>query len=231
MYSQTDIDISEKHRNYWTLFVYWSIRALIVIAAIFFAERGNWASAGSTILILLLMMVPSALKERYRFYLPFSLDLGISVFVFLTLFLGEVARFYERVPLWDIFLHIQSGFLLGAAGYVFLYILNEHQKLKLRLSPGFISLFAVAFSLSLEAIWEIVEFLGDMAFGTRMQLSGADTMWDIVANLLGALIISIPGYFWMHRHKRLPFTPWVLRILGAKRHDLTDDHTGFIEER
>ena len=28
------------------------------------------------------------------------------------------------------------------------------------------------------------------------------------------LIISILGYFWMHRHKRLPLTPWLLKIKG-----------------
>ena len=33
----------------------------------------------------------------------------------------------------------------------------------------------------------------------------------------GRVIVSIAGYFWMHRYKRLPFTPWILRLRGKIR--------------
>lgn len=211
--------IQDGYRNRATLFVYWSMRVLVLLACVIFLLRGNWESAVSTVLIFLLMFVPSILKERYRMYLPFTLDLGIVTFIFLTLFLGEIGRFYDRIPLWDKFLHFQSGLLLGATGFVLVYILNEHQNLKLGLSPGFVAFFAITFSLSIGAVWEMFEFAGDAYFSAHIanyhlwQASNADTMWDLIADGGGALIVSIVGYFWMYRHKRLPFTPWLLKIL------------------
>lgn len=210
-------DLQDKYRNRTTLFLYWSMNALVFIAAGIFLWWGDWSSALSAILIFALMLVPSILKGRYRLYLPFALELWTVVFIFLTLFLGSVAHFYERIPFWDKFLHFQSGLLLGVAGFVLIYILNEHERIHLNLSPGFVSLFAVTFSLALGVVWEIIEFSWDSAFGTHMQRVGVgDTMWDLIADGTGALIMSIAGYFWMYRHKRLPFTPWSLRILQEK---------------
>ena len=216
-----DSEIQDSYRNTATLSVYYGMYALVLLAVGIFVVRGNWESAVSAGLIFLLMFVPSILKERYRLYLPFTLDLGLTVFIFLTLFLGEVGRFYDRIPLWDKFLHFQSGLLLGAAGYVLVYALNEHKKFKLDLSPGFVSIFAVTFSLAIGVVWEMLEFVGDsylaqhIAYYFPWQANNADTMWDLIAAADGALIVSIAGYFWMHRYKRLPFTPWILR-LGEK---------------
>ncbi|MGC9602484.1 MAG: hypothetical protein ABSE76_01965 [Minisyncoccia bacterium] len=217
-----NLSITGAYRNRVTLVVYYGMRVLVLIGAALFLLRGNWESAVSTLLIFLLMFVPSILKERYRLYLPFTLDLGIVIFIFSTLFLGEVGRFYDRIPLWDKFLHFQSGLLLGATGYVLLYILNEHKHLKLNLSPLFVSIFAVAFSLAIGAVWEMFEFAGDAYFSAHLvnyspwQASNADTMWDLIADGGGALIVSMVGYFWMHQYKRLPFTPWMLKIIKIK---------------
>ena len=211
-------DIQDKYRNRVTVFVYWGLCALVALAAGIFLWWGDWLSAINTSLIFALMLVPSILKGRYRLYLPFALELWIVVFIFLTLFLGGIARFYDWIPFWDKFLHFQSGFLLGVLGYIVIYILNEHGRVHLNLSPGFVSLFAVTFSLALGVVWEVIEFFGDMVFKTTywQGVGVADTMWDLIADGMGALIISIVGYFWMYRHKRLPFTPWPLRLLQKK---------------
>ena len=217
-----DIHIQSGYRNSVTLFIYYGMRALVLFGTSIFLFRGNWESAAGTVLIFILMFIPSVLKERYRLYLPFALDLGIVAFIFFTLFLGEIGQFYDRVPFWDKFLHFQSGILLGAAGYVLVYILNEHQKLKLDLSPALISVFTVTFSLSIGVAWEILEFAADSYFSQNIaghsyfQASNVDTMWDLIAAGGGALIVSVAGYFWMFRHKRLPFTPQLLRIFKKR---------------
>jgi hypothetical protein len=216
--------VQNDYRNGATLFVYYAMRLLVLIAVVIFLVRGEWASAGSTFLIFLLMFVPSILKDRYRVYLPFALDFSMISFIFLTLFLGAVGRFYDRIPLWDKFLHFQSGLLLGVTGFVLIYILNEQRgfKQRLNLTPGFIALFAVTFSLSFGAIWEMLEFAGDAYFSQHVanysawQASNDDTMYDLIADGTGALIVSIIGYFWMHRYKRIPFTPRLLRMFNKK---------------
>lgn len=200
-----------------TLAIYYGMRAFVLASALLFFAHGNWEAGVSTTVIFFLMLATSFFKKRYGIYLPFMLDFGIVALIFLTLFLGEVIRFYEYVPFWDKALHFQSGLLLGAVGYVAVYVLNESKHKGFDLNPGFLSVFAVAFSLSIGALWEIVEFAVDNLFMARWQNGLVDTMWDLVADMVGALIISIAGYFWMYRHKRLPFTPSLLMMFHRKR--------------
>lgn len=213
-----EANISENYRNKWTLALYWSMPFLVAAAALAFMAQREWASAFATVLVGLLMFVPPLLKGYYKVYLPFALELGIVVFIFLTLFLGWIADFYDRIPLWDKFLHFQSGLILAATGYVLVYTLNEQKRERLALSPGFVSFFAFMFSVAMGALWEIFEYAADRVWpGNYWQGIGiADTMNDLVADAVGALIISIIGYFWMRHRLRLPFTPRLLQIVKER---------------
>jgi|SRR3989344_6418926 len=208
--------ILNAYRNRYTLFIHYGLRAAILVAALYFGIRGDWASVFSTVFVFVLMSAPSVLKYRYRFYLPFALDLSIVGFVFATLFLGHLANFYDYIPLWDKFVHFQSGLILGIAGFVLVYTLNEQKSIHLDLSPGFVSFFAVTFSLAIGVVWEVVEFIADSLFGVDWQNGNADTMWDLIAAGAGALIVSVAGYFWMYRKARLPFTPRLFRFFQKK---------------
>lgn len=204
--------ISEAYRNRYTLSAYYGLRVAMLGATAYFFVRGDFASVFSTLLVLVLMSAPALLKYRYRFYLPFALDFGIVSFVFATLFLGHLANFYDYIPLWDSFVHFQSGLILGVAGFVLVYTLNEQKPIHLDLSPGFVAFFAVTFSLAIGAVWEVFEFAADFILGIEWQDGNIDTMWDLIADGAGALIVSIVGYFWMHRQARLPFTPRLFRF-------------------
>lgn len=204
--------IEDGYKNSVTLFLYYSIRLLVVLAAVYFVVRGDFVSASSTALIALLMSLPSTLKSRYQLYLPFTLDLWIVTFIFLTLFVGDIGDVYREFPIWDKLLHFQSGLLLSALGYVVVYLLNESEATSLDLSPFFLSLFAILFSVSIGVVWEIGEFAGDLIFGAAWQPDNVDTMLDLVADSVGALIFAAGAYFWMYRHKRVPFTPRLLKL-------------------
>lgn len=201
------VSIADAYKNRYTLFLHYGLRGAILVAAMYFAVAGDWASVFSTMLVFVVMSAPSVLKYRYRFYLPFAIDLSIVGFVFATLFLGHIANFYDYIPLWDKFVHFQSGLILGAAGFVLVYTLNEEEPLRLELSPGFVSFFSVTFSLAIGVVWEVIEFSADTIFRIDWQNGNADTMWDLIAAGLGSLIVSVIGYFWMYREARLPFTP------------------------
>ena len=198
-------------RNWVTLFIYYGMRALVLFASAAFLYEGDIAAAGGSMLIFFLMLAPSILKRRYRLFLPFALDLGIVTFIFGTLFLGHLLKFYDKVPLWDKFLHFESGLILGASGFVLIYILNEHESTSLDLSPSFVALFAIAFSVLIGVAWEMFEFAGDTILGSQWQASNADTMYDLMADLCGAVIVSGVGYVWMRVKERLPLTPLKFR--------------------
>jgi hypothetical protein len=209
--------IEEAFRNSATLFVYYGMRILVFLAAVLFFVRGDYESSVGTFFVAVLMSTPSFIKYRYRIYLPFAIDFGLVLFIFLSLFLGGIDDFYGYIPLWDKLVHFQSGLLLSGTGFVVIYLLNESERTPIELSPGFVALFAIVFSLALGAVWEICEFTGDAVFHSHWQANNADTMWDLISDFSGAIVFSVAGYFWMYRHKRLPFTPVFLKFMQDVR--------------
>lgn len=189
------------------------MRVLVVLAAILFLIRGDWESCAGTLLVAALMSLPSIIRKRYRVFFPFAIDFGMVTFIFISLFLGGIDDFYGFIPHWDKLVHFQSGLLLSGTGFVVIYLLNESEQTPIDLTPGFLALFAIVFSLAIGAVWEILEFTGDGIFGSHWQANNHDTMWDLIADFGGAIAFSVAGYFWMHRYKRLPFTPLFIRFL------------------
>ena len=94
-------------------------------------------------------------------------------------------------------LHTTSGFLTGILGFLLVYVLNEKKEIELDMKPGFVALFAFVFAIAIGTFWELFEFGMDSFFGTNMQQGGlTDTMQDLIVNSIGALIISVLG--WWH---------------------------------
>lgn len=194
--------------------LYYGLRTLVGFASVLFAVTGRWTDAISAGLILILMLVPSVLRRRYRLVMPFELEFGIAIFVFLTLFLGSLNDFYERYAWWDTLLHFQSGILLGIIGFVLIYLLNRGGVGKLGLSPFFLAFFATCFSMAVGVVWEIYEYAADSFFGFNMQRTGLDdTMSDLIVNTVGALIVAVVAYAWVRVRQRIPFTP--KRLAGS----------------
>jgi hypothetical protein len=70
------------------------------------------------------------------------------IFVFASLFLGEVRSFYERIWWWDIALHTTSGLLLGILGFLLVYVLNENERVDVHMLPRFVAFFAFTFAVA-----------------------------------------------------------------------------------
>lgn len=197
--------------------LYVGLRVLVFLGIALFLFRRDWIDAVSAFVILIVMLVPSLLRHKYKLYLPFELEVAVVSFIFVTLFLGSLNDFYEKFWWWDALLHLQSGFLLGMLGFTLIYLLNTGAPKKLTLSPFFVAFFAVCFSLAVSVVWEIYEFAADSFFGFTMQRSGLpDTMMDLIVNTVGALIVGIVAYTWMRIRLRLPFTP---KRLAGSRYD------------
>lgn len=162
---------------------------------------GQWFAALVTTGIILLTLFPLVLARRYSVHVPPEFALVAVVFVFASLFLGDVHGYYARFWWWDVVLHTASGFLLGIVGFLLVHILNETAEIGMKMKPGFVAFFAFLFAVGVGVVWEIFEFASDELLGTNMQkpmlddASGlTDTMWDLIVDTLGALTISILGY-------------------------------------
>ena len=148
-----------------------------------------------TLGIFFITFLPVILGKRFQVKIPSEFELLAVIFIYASLFLGEVHGYYVRFWWWDIVLHTSSGFLIGILGFLLVYVLNEKKEIELDMKPGFVALFAFVFSIAIGAIWEMFEYGMDSFFGTEMQKSGlTDTMWDLIVNSIGALTISILGW-------------------------------------
>jgi hypothetical protein len=190
-----------------------TLLAVGIVAAVF--ER-QWLAAFATGLILLVTLLPLLLGKKLDVFIPPELE-GLAVlFVFASLFLGEVRGYYVRFWWWDLVLHTASGLLLGILGFLLVYVLNEKPDLGIDMKPGFVALFAFMFSLGIGALWEIFEFWMDSTFGTFMQKSLSDTMFDLIVDALGALAISVFGYVYLKTSEVDSFLErWILRFIEA----------------
>jgi uncharacterized membrane protein YjdF len=202
----------------WVVAIVASIMALDLV---FILLEGQWLNAFLVTLIMAVILAPVVFRERLPVNVPAELQILALMFTFAALFLGEVRSYYERIWWWDIALHASSGLMLGILGFLLVYVLNESRNIDLHMRPRFVALFAFLFAVSVGTLWEIFEFSMDRIFGTRMQKpmlgdeSGlTDTMWDLIVDTLGALLISIFGWWYMRRGARSFIEVWIQKFIA-----------------
>ncbi len=169
---------------------------ILVISFLVSMAMGRWSITFVSVATLILSMAPALLAERFHLRLPISLVAIIVVFVFSTMFLGEVFDFYERYWWWDVVLHGGSAIAFGMIGFLFVFYLFEGDRFAA--PPIAMTFIAFCFAISIGAMWEIFEFSMDQLFGLNMQKSGLiDTMWDLIVDVIGASLGSFVGYFYL----------------------------------
>lgn len=183
---------------------------------------GQWMAAALVGAILATMAPPLIVRRLVRVHIPPEFAVLAILFLFASLYLGEVRDFYTRFWWWDIALHAGSGLLLGIAGFLLVFVLNESASVDLHLSPRFVAIFAFCFALAGGAVWEIFEFAMDRLAGTTMQKpmlgdpSGlTDTMWDLIVDAAGALAISVFGWWFLRSQRESFIESWTRRFIEA----------------
>ena len=134
-------------------------RALLIVmllAVPIAAYERQWLTALLVLFIIGLSLAPVALGRRFDVRVPAEFELLAVLFIFASLFLGEVHGYYAKFWWWDVVLHTGSGFLLGVVGFLLVYVLNGHESLELHMSPLFVALFACAFAVAMGAVWQIL---------------------------------------------------------------------------
>src|SRR3989338_1264982 len=174
----------------------------LIVAFIGALMQQNWVSMIFILVIAALIFLPTVIGRLSKIDIPVALEIFAVLFIYATLFLGEVKDYYVKYPWWDTLWHTSSGLAFGILGFIILYVIYKSGKIKA--STKIVAMFAFAFALAIGALWEIVEYTLDITLGTSMQTvvngSGlADTMKDLIVDSLGALFSSIMGYFYLKR--------------------------------
>lgn len=171
------------------------LKFALALGVVFLLLQGRYQAALEVSMILMITFLPVILGNRFNVYIPHVFESLAVIFVYMALFLGEVQGYYVRFWWWDVVLHTSSGLLLGILGFLLVYVLNEKKEIQIELHPKFIALFAFMFAMGIGTCWEIFEFAMDRLFGMNMQKGSLDdTMWDLIVDGIGALIISIAGW-------------------------------------
>jgi hypothetical protein len=174
----------------------WIIWAILSAATIFALFTQHWSNVFVSVTALFLTVLPAIFSERFRIQLPLSFLAAISLFVFGTLFLGEVFDFYERYWWWDVLLHGASAIGFSLIGFLFVFYLFQGDRYAA--PPWALAFIGFCFAMTIGTGWEIFEFTMDRVFGLNMQKSGlSDTMGDLLVDLVGATIGALAGFFWM----------------------------------
>lgn len=193
--------------------LYFVLRALVLVTLVRSAFLGHYEHMMLCVLTLVLLLVPSLIEHTLDIELPDLLESIILLFIFAAEILGEIDAFYIRIPFWDTILHTTWGFLCAGIGFALFDILNRSDSSKIKLTPLYMAVSAVAFSMCIGACWEIFEYLADSFIGVDMQkdtlVQTIDTVWldptnsnvtipvrDIVSTqitLASGEVIQIPG--------------------------------------
>lgn len=185
--------------KFWVGFVFRILLIFAIGQSIWF---GEWLYLFYAVLTLLLISLPAIIEKKTRIDWPNEFEIAIVVFLFAAIYLGEIHKFYYFFWWWDGLLHFISGLIIALLAFTLVWILNNEKRVRMKLSPGFVSLFAFCFALAIGGLWEIFEFGIDYftANAYMMQETGiVDTMWDLILDSLGALVVSLLGYFYLKR--------------------------------
>ncbi len=162
----------------------------------------NWSTMFVLTLTLILSFLPNILENRYEIVLSKGLRFGILLFLFGTLFLGEVNHYYDTFYWWDAVLHFWAGFGLTLLGFIVLKEIYSQSQLKS--VPLLTSIFGFSFSAMLLGLWEVYEYIADKLGlpENKMQPSLEDTMVDLIVGYVAGAIVSVFGYRYLrHREK------------------------------
>lgn len=177
-------------------YVTWAIWTILVVDAVFATVTQRWSGLFIALSAFLITLMPAIFVSRFRIRLPSSFLGAISIFVFCTLFLGEVYDFYEKYWWWDVLLHGGSAVGFGLIGFLFVFYMFEGDRYAA--PPIALAFVAFCFAVTIGTGWEIFEFAMDQFFGTNMQKSGlTDTMGDLIVDMIGATIGAASGFLYL----------------------------------
>ncbi|MBE7185802.1 MAG: hypothetical protein INR68_15495 [Methylobacterium mesophilicum] len=201
----------------------WAIIAPMVLAMVFWLFkldwRANWPAGLLVLVTIFTVSFPTASRARHPILLPVPLELGIALFVFGSLFVGETLDFYDRIWWWDLLLHGMSGILLSAIGLLVAFGLGGRE-----LKPRVAFLFAPMLAMSVGTLWEFFEYGIEQNFGILMQtpkVSGGsgldDTMGDLIANAVTAVLVVTYGWVQTQPHREFGMPAWVRTVLDSRQ--------------
>ncbi|MFT6864646.1 MAG: hypothetical protein ACJAVK_003214 [Akkermansiaceae bacterium] len=196
--------------------IVWLIWAALVVSIVGSLWRGYWSAVMISSITLFLTWLPIAYADRFSIKIPTRFATAIVIFIFATLFLGEIKDFYGRFWWWDVILHTGSAVAFGLFGFILIFMLFEGDRFAA--PPIAIAFLSFCVAMAIGGIWEIFEFLMDQSLGMNMQKSGlVDTMWDLIVDAIGALFAAVTGFLHLKTPRNSGLGLWIKDFVDKNR--------------
>lgn len=181
-----------------------------------------------SVVAMFVTFVPSILKNIFKIDVPAVFEIIYLMAVYGTLMLGELRGFYSGLWWWSMVTSLTASIALGFISLSIVHML--YQKNKIAKNIALVGILIFAFTVTLATFWELFEFTLDFFIHTGLQDGLLDTMQDISINILGALIVSIAGSFYMSRGKNYFVSTFFSEILEGIIHLKKDNEENPEEE-
>lgn len=162
----------------------------MIFVTVYSFETGNQFSGSVGLAGILCGAVPILLTILTRLKLDLPLVITYLIFLFGSQFLGSILNWYHDFSWWDLLLHGLSGMIIAFFAMA-IYKKLVLQRVNGQVSSGFLFLFILSFAAFCGVLWEIYEFSCGGLFGVIMQKDNTDTMTDLIAGMIGALMIAL----------------------------------------
>ncbi|MDB5186220.1 MAG: putative rane protein [Candidatus Saccharibacteria bacterium] len=184
-----------------------------IVAAVVAVSFQQWGALVFCLLTFMLMYLPELIRASARITLPIEFNVVLVLFMYASVFIGELGHAYERFWWWDAALHTGSGFILGYIGFLILYV--KVQQGSLRAGRLFVGASIFCLALAMGALWEIFEFAGDALWAGDLQHGSLhDTMWDLIVDAAGGLIMAVIGVRHIFGKKSGFITRWAKNFIS-----------------
>lgn len=159
-----------------------SIRAVGLLSLVAAAIWWGWQDVAVFALVLLGLLVPRALLVRPLFDAMFGLTLIVAAW-------SATFDLYTSVVGWDIVIHFLANGVIAGMTYLVLSRLGVVPDANDARTPyAVVIVLTVAFGLAAGSLWEMAEWAGHTFLDRTIFVTYDDTIGDMAAGGLGALI-------------------------------------------
>lgn len=160
---------NEKRKLTLKAIVYVTLRLLTIICMFRQLQMGNIMNAVLCIFVLILFSITAFMESKLNIEFPDLLEITVWLFIFSAEILGEINEFYIHIRNWDLILHTVNGFIMAGIGYSLVELLNKNENIHVTLSPIYVAICAICFSMTIGVFWEFFEYGVDTHLHLDMQ--------------------------------------------------------------
>ena len=174
-----------------------AVRLILILGFINALLNDRSLAMAFMIMAFIATFIP-AILAKFGIKTGSEMQIVILLIIYGALFLGEVRGAFASLWWWDILLKVVAALALSFVGLTVVLALEEQEHLDA--SQFMIISLAFALSFALGALWEVMEFSLDSAFGFALQQIGTGVVaLDLIIDGAAAFIVCAGGYLYKRK--------------------------------